>query len=121
MRSVAVSAVLFAIVFLLIIFNGIFIKRTLVDIETIAEKIASSPKDAKADSEDLKKIWDKCRTFVELSVEYNQISRMDELLISLEYAVGAKDEKESARLCDLIIELCHEISSHQKLSLQGIL
>ena len=122
MRSLIISLILFAVVCGTIVANGIYVTKISERISSLASELPErSQEGAERAAAELSDFWERHRTFLGLGLGSSGIEHLNELIVSLHYAVSSKDEIEIARLCALIREQCSDISLHERLSIHGIL
>lgn len=122
MRSLAASLLMFALVIGAVIANGIYVTRISDEISELASEIAdAAPDGALSPTDELVHFWEKHKLFLELGLGSSGIERLNELVISLRFAVSDGDHREIARICALIREQCADVSLHERLSLHGII
>ena len=122
MRSLIISLILFAVVCGAIVANGIYVTRISERIASLAAELPEQSHESAVRSVDeLTDYWEKHRTFLGLGLGSSGIEHLNELIISLRYAVSDRNALETARLCALIREQCADISLHERLSIHGIL
>ena len=119
MKALVASLILFAIVILCVTVNAVYVCKTVSEISKLAQSILKSSDDpAKINA--LKIHWSKHRDILELSINESRIEKMNDLIESLYAAHSAKNQPEIKKLCNLIIELCDELSQNEKISFSGL-
>lgn len=120
MRSLISALLLFLIVLGAITLNSIFLHRSADEMLGTASVLPYS-EEQEEQLEELESFWDKRRTLLSLSVKYDYIERMNDLLISLRAAISAGNHTEVERICLLICELCDSLSQYERISIHSLL
>ena len=90
MRSFIIALCIFALLILAIIFNGIFLRSTTGEMEAALRALPVAEEGEALLA--LENYWKNKRTGMSLSISFDEIRKMDELLIELRIAAQCKDE-----------------------------
>lgn len=110
---------IFVILCALVITNSFYVKNTLESMSELAIRLESSES---ADEKDaIVKLWKNNLTFLGLSIEEDELDRMNDLIESLCTTDQTNNRAEFQKYCRLISELALELSGYESISIEGIL
>lgn len=113
MRSAIIALILFITVVALVILNAVYVNKTCNTMIALANE-------EELNCTDLKDYWKKHRKPLSLTVEDDELERMNNLIeeISLSYEKG--DPEQLSKSKRLFTELCRELAGYERPSLVSI-
>ena len=117
MRAVISAAILLLLCIALVIANAI-IAGNLLDKMT---KLSDDVNNSLADPHQLQTLWKENYFLFSLSIESDELERMNELIESLISAYESNDSSQISKYCRLISDMCDELASFEGISLKSIL
>ena len=119
MKTFIGALCIFSILVALVLTNSFYVKNTLKNISELATELETS--DSKKEKDDIIDIWNNNRTLLSLSIEADELERMNDLIQSLESADSTNNLAEFQKYCRLISELALELLGYEQISIEGIL
>lgn len=121
MRDIIITSVLFSLLLIAIVFNSCFVNSGSEKMVDMVDDLPdlSSPSCKKA-IDDLSDAWHSFRKVAVLSLNYNEISKIDCLIdeLSCHIQTGNKNDFEHAKV--MIRNMLREISRLEKISADGV-
>ena len=119
MKAFIGALCIFAILVALVLSNSFYVRNTLKGISELAIDLERSS--AKGENDALVKLWSSNRALLSLSIEADELERMNDLIESLNSLDAANNLAEFQKYCRLISELALELSGYECVSVEGIL
>ena len=119
MRSLIATIILFSLLVGSVIINAIYVDSVCDKIKISADALKTSFQKEELLSE-LKSIWSKNKSYLNLSIRTNEIERMNDFIESLSASHNANNEAEFQKYCILISALAEEFSLYESVSLDSI-
>lgn len=119
MRSFVAVVIIFIAVVLLVVANAAYVCAVCAELSSLAAKIEVSGDESAV--ERLCSRWHSERALLSLSIELDEIERMNDVTEALRSARELGNLSELRKNCRLIAELCEEFSDFERFSLNSIL
>lgn len=116
MRAIISAVILLSLCTALVIANAIALCDILGDMVSLSEGISESG----TSPYELRDLFLKKRSLLALSIESDELERLCELIESLVSAYESKDSSQITKYCNLIADLCCELSGFEKISFESI-
>lgn len=119
MRSFIATLVLFALLIVAVTANAIYVISVCNKIESITQEL-KIPSQRESLISSLRSTWYNNSSYLNLSIQTNEIERMSDLIESLAAAHNAQNEAEFQKYCILIDSLANEFSRHEGISFGSV-
>lgn len=119
MRSFVAVLIIFFGVILLVIANALYVCAVCKEISEIASELEKNGDGARVD--ELQSVWHSHRALLSLSIELDEIERMNDITESLKSSHELGNLSEFRKNCRLIVDLCEEFSNFECFSINSIL
>ena len=119
MKSFITVVILFALLIALIIANSIFVRSVFSKISNISTSIIENEHQLNQVDRILS-LWSKSQDLLILSIEADEIERMNDLMESLYSACLCDNEEDIKKYCRLIKSLSDELIEYEKISFHSI-
>ena len=116
MRAIICAVVLLSLCITLVIANAVTLQDILRKMTDLADKISKLGEKPY----ELRDLFAKHRSLLAISIESDELERMNELIESLISAYESKDSSQITKYCRLIADLCCELSTFERISLESI-
>ncbi len=114
---VAVLIILFIIIALVIV-NSVYVTSVFSELSELSENIING---SEGDGvENIMLLWQKSKAMLSVSIEADELERMNDLIESLRHASEINDTYALNKYCRLISELSNELMSYEQISIQSI-
>lgn len=120
MKSFITALILLLLLIGTVTVNAIYIGSICDEIAGEAEDLSEGGYDGEKVSR-LLDLWKKNESLMSLSVEADELKRMNDLISSLPTLKEKTSSDEFVRACLLITDLCDEFSSYERISFESIL
>lgn len=118
MRSFIVVSVMLLTIIFLVILNSVYVCDICNELSSLSDIILRD--DDKSHVQTLCSIWEKHRGVMSISIELDEIERMNDLTEALKASAERSEHIEVAKNCRLIKDLCEEFSEFERLSFNSI-
>ena len=116
MRAIISAVILLSLCTALVIANSLALCDILGDMVSLSADIL----DSGASPYKLREIFKEKRSLLALSIESDELERLCELIESLVSAHESKDSSQITKYCNLIADLCRELSGFEKISFESV-
>ena len=116
MRASISAVVLLARCTALGLANAITLCGVLGEMIELCDKISSDQESP----QELRELFVEHRSLLALSIESDELERLGELIESLVSAYKSRDSSQTVKYCRLVADLCRELSSFEKISIESI-
>lgn len=117
MRAIICTIVLLSLCVTLVIANAVALQDILKSMTELADGVL----EARDEPYKLRDIFAKHRSLLAISIESDELERMNELIESLISAYESKDSSQITKYCRLIADLCYELSTFEQISIESVL
>lgn len=119
MKSLVCALIIFIILAGLVITNSFYVNKTMKNISALVLELENEMKEEKKNA--VIDLWNDNRKLLSLSIEADELERMNDLIESLRSVDDQNNFSEFQKYCRLIRELALELSEYESISLEGIL
>ena len=119
MKAFICALIIFLIFTVLIAVNSFYVKNTMKNMYDLIAKLESS--ESVEEKNAVVYLWTNNRILLSLSIEADELERMNDLIESLHIIDIPNARAEFQKLCRLIRELATEFSLYESISIEGIL
>ena len=116
MRAIISAVILLSLCTVLVIANAIALCDILGDMANLSTDILESGEQPYK----LRDLFTEKRPLLALSIESDELERLCELIESLVSAYESKDSSQITKYCNLIADLCCELSGFEKISFESV-
>ena len=116
MRAIISAVVLLSLCTALVLANAIALCGVLGEMIELCDNISTYADSPQA----LRELFVEHRSLLALSIESDELERLGELIESLISAYESKDSSQTVKYCRLVADLCRELSSFEKISIESI-
>lgn len=116
MRAIISAVVLLSLCTALVLANAIALCDILTQMTELCDKISREQESP----QELRELFVEHRSLLALSIESDELERLGELIESLVSAYESKDSSQTVKYCRLTADLCRELSSFEKISIESI-
>lgn len=116
MRAIISAIILLSLCTALVIANAITLCDILGDMARMSVEISESG----SSPHGLLQLFQEKRPLLALSIESDELERLCELIESLVSAYESKDSSQITKYCNLIADLCCELSGFEKISFESV-
>lgn len=120
MKSLIASLILLLLLIGAVSVNSAYVQSVCGDISELADELCESGYENEKVSR-LLDLWKKNESLMSLSVEADELKRMNDLISSLPTLKEKTSSDEFVRACLLISDLCDELESYERISFESIL
>ena len=120
MKSLIASLILLLLLIGAVSVNSAYVQSVCGDISDLADELCESGYENEKVSR-LLDLWKKNESLMSLSVEADELKRMNDLISSLPTLKEKTSSDEFIRACLLISDLCDELESYERISFESIL
>ena len=120
MKSLIASLILILLLIGAVSVNSAYVQSVCGDISDLADELCESGYENEKVSR-LLDLWKKNESLMSLSVEADELKRMNDLISSLPTLKEKTSSDEFIRACLLISDLCDELESYERISFESIL
>lgn len=116
MRAIISAVILLSLCVALTVANAFAVCGVLEDMRELALEIGRTGESPYR----LRELFAGERSLLAVSIESDELERMNELIESLVSAHESKDSSQITKYCNLIADLCRELSSFEKISFESV-
>ena len=122
MRGLIITLILFAILISIVIINSFYVNNIINGIKNEITALKSFPCEENAVIiKQIKSDWEKDSILISLSVGYEDIEELTDMIVSLEASNSAKDYNQFKLYYELLLNSIEEIGRLEKFSVKNIL
>lgn len=119
MKSLICALVIFTILAGLVITNAFYVNKTMKNISALVIELENEINEEKKNA--VVALWNDNRKLLSLSIEADELERMNDLIESLRVIDYQNNFPEFQKYCRLVRELALELSDYESISVEGIL
>lgn len=118
MKSFVAVLIILSIIIALVTVNSVYVTSVFSELSELSDNILNESEGY--GTENILLLWQRSKALLSVSIEADELERMNDLIESLRHASAINDTPAINKYCRLISELSNELMSYEQISIQSI-